>query len=408
MRTEKRHDRMTKERTQSETKISEAERRLLGLLSGIAPVEERVLKAAGERWNSVAKPLKSLGILEEDVRKLAGIKGSPYGIHVEKTALAVMCADHGVVAEGVTQTGQEVTRIVAENFTKQKTSVTIMCQVTGTDVFPVDMGMIGGEAAGEADFAKEIKPFCLLNRKTACGSGNIVREPAMDRESCAKAVLAGIDLIGAFKAMGYDVAAAGEMGIGNTTPSSALAAVVTGLSAEEVTGRGAGLSDEGLMKKKAAVRRAVERFYETYPEYQEYEWTEHADPEAVLTLLAELGGFDIAGMAGLFIGAAVHRLPVVIDGVISSAAALLAVCMCGAVRDYILASHVSKEPAGIRIMETLGLKAPLDCGMHLGEGSGAVCLLPLLKMGARVYEEMSTFEEIHVENYVDYESNCSA
>lgn len=380
------------------------EKKLKQLLGQIAPPDRTAMEAAKKRWNSVAKPIGSLGILEKDITKIAGIKGTPYGIHVDKSALAVMCADHGVVEEGVTQTGQEVTRIVAENFTKGQSSVTIMCRVSGTDVFPVDMGILDGAPAWGVSNGETVKPFTLLNRKTACGSKNIVKEAAMTREQCAAAMLAGIELMGQLKAAGYEIVATGEMGIGNTTPSSAMAAVLTGLGPEVVTGRGAGLSDEGFLRKRNAVEKAVKRFYAAWPAYEKHDWKGDGQTDAAMTLLSELGGFDIAGMTGLFLGAAIHRIPAVIDGFISSVAALLAVSMCGMAREFILASHVSSEPAGKKIMEALGLPAPLDCGMHLGEGSGAVAFLPLLKMGADVYEKMSTFEDINVESYVDYEA----
>ena len=226
----------------------------------------------------------------------------------------------------------------------------------------------------------------------------------MERSDCEAAILSGIRLTGELKAMGYEIIATGEMGIGNTTPSSALTAILTNSKAEAVTGRGAGLSDEGLLRKKRAVRLAVERVLKAYPQWEFCRWGEEDLPEETIALLSELGGFDIAGMAGLFLGAAGHRIPVVIDGYISSVAALLAVCICGRVRDFILASHVSSEPAGRMLMDRLGLRGPLDCGMHLGEGSGAVAFLPILKMGADVYEKMSTFEDIQVESYVDYEA----
>lgn len=377
----------------------QSEERLNELLSGIRPADRTAMELAKKRWNSVAKPIGSLGILEEDIIKIAGIRGVFRGIHLEKTALAIMCADHGVFEEGVSQTGQEVTRIVAENFAKDCSSVTIMCRVSGTDVFPVDMGMLG-----ETPKEEEIKPFTLLNRKTMYGSRNIVREAAMPREACLEAVLSGIELTGELGRRGYELLATGEMGIGNTTPSSALSAVLTGSSTESVTGRGAGLSDEGLLKKKAAVARAVKRFGIAYPGLRDREWLSADGEGPVVTLLSELGGLDIAGMTGLFLGGAVHRIPVIIDGYISSVAAFLAVCMNHRVRDFLLASHVSSEPAGGRILDALGLAAPIHCGMHLGEGSGAVALIPLLKMGADVYEKMSTFEDISVETYVDYEA----
>lgn len=390
--------------------MQEPEKELFRLLSLIRPADRKAMAAAKRRWNSVAKPIGSLGILEENMIRIAGMRGDSRDVSVRKSALAVMCADHGVVAEGVSQTGQEVTRIVAENFTKDFTCTTIMCHQTKTDVFPVDIGILGSVPA-----VLEPAPYRLLGRKVACGSKNIVHEAAMSRKECMQALLAGISLTGDLKEMGYEIVATGEMGIGNTTPSSAMAAVLTGLSAEEVTGRGAGLSDEGLLKKKTAVSRAVERFYEEYRECAEaltcggsLGGEVSGSREAALTLLTELGGLDIAGIVGLFLGGAVYRIPMVIDGVISSVAALLAVRICSDVKDYLLASHVSSEPAGKKIMEALGLHAPLDCRMHLGEGSGAIALLPLLSMGAEVYEKMGTFGDIQVESYVDYESEKKA
>ena len=376
--------------------------KILELLSEIRPADRKAMEAARLRWNSVAKPIGSLGILEEDIIKIAGILGNTERIPLEKSALAVMCADHGVVEEGVTQTGQEVTRIVAENFTKGQTSVTCMCRVSGTDVFPVDVGMTGEGRLWDGFGGETPAPFVLLNRKAGAGSRNLVREAAMTGDQCERALLAGAFLARDLKQMGYGILASGEMGIGNTTPASALASVLTGAPPRLVTGRGAGLSDQGLLRKQKAVEAACERFFREYPRYKGFSWETSAEPRDVLLLLRELGGFDIAAMAGLFLGAAVYRLPAVIDGFISSAAAFLAVLMCRDVKDFLLASHVSSEPAGRLVMDRLGLKAPLDCGMHLGEGSGAVALLPLLKMGAMVYENMSTFSEIHVESYVDY------
>lgn len=372
--------------------------RLSELLSGIKKPDIRAMEQAKLRWNSVAKPIGSLGILEEDIIKIAGMRQSSRDVSVEKSALAVFCADHDVVKEGVTQTGQEVTRIVAENLTKNMTSVTIMCSVSGTDVFPIDIGM-----KGETPPEKEFAPGILLNRKIACGSRNIVKEAAMSEAECINALSAGISLVGDLKKNGYEIVLTGEMGIGNTTPSSALAAVRMNRDPRELTGRGAGLSDEGLSIKQRAVAHAVERFYKAHPFFQGMDWTKE-DPKAALTLLSELGGFDIAGMTGCFLGAAIHRIPVVIDGMISAVAALLAVSMNHLVREYILASHVSQEPAGQELLNAIGLKAPLHCGMRLGEGSGAAAFLPILKMGSRVYKEMGTFEDISVESYVDYEA----
>lgn len=368
-------------------------------LDKIQPADRTAMKLAKKRWNSVAKPIGSLGILEEDIIKIAGICGNASGMKLDRSALAVMCADHGVVAEGVSQTGKDVTRIVAENFTKGETSTSKMCRISGTDLYPVDMGM-DCEPTGQ----KEPDMHRILDRKVVRGSGNIAREPAMSRTGCLQALLSGIDLAFRLKEMGYEILAAGEMGIGNTTPAAAMSAVLTGLSPEEATGRGAGLSDAGLEKKKKAVEMAVSRFYEKYPEYRNGTKEQYESGElSAVTVLAELGGFDLAGMTGLFLGGAAAKIPVLMDGFLSTVSGLLAVLIRKEAKDYMLASHISTEPAGAAVLQMLDLPAPLHMGMHLGEGSGAVAMIPLLRMGAKVYEEMSTFSDISVEQYVDYQ-----
>ena len=368
-------------------------------LDKIQPADRTSMELAKKRWNSVAKPIGSLGILEEDIIKIAGIRGNAAGITLDRSALAVMCADHGVVEEGVSQTSKDVTRIVAENFTKGETSTSKMCRISGTDLYPVDMGM-DCEPTGQ----KEPDMHRILDRKVARGSGNIARKPAMSRTECLRALLSGMDLAFQLKEMGYELLAVGEMGIGNTTPAAAMSAVLTGLSSEQVTGRGAGLSDAGLEKKKRAVEMAVSRFYGKYPEYRNGTKEQYESGElSAVTLLAELGGFDLTGMAGLFLGGAAIKLPVLMDGFLSTVSGLLAVLIKKETRDYIFASHISTEPAGAAVLQLLDLPAPLHMGMHLGEGSGAVAMIPLLRMGAKVYEEMSTFSDISVEQYVDYQ-----
>ena len=375
------------------------EEKFQSCLDRIVPADRHAMELAKKRWDSVAKPIGSLGILEDDITRIAGIRRSASGITLDKSVLAVMCADHGVVAEGVTQTGKEVTRIVAENFTRGETSTSKMCRIAGTDLYPVDMGM-DCKVIG----VKQPDPHRIMDRKIARGSGNIVREPAMSRGDCLQALVSGIELAFTFRDMGYELLAAGEMGIGNTTPAAAMSAVLTGLSPEEATGRGAGLSDAGLEKKKRAVSMAVGRFYETYPQYRGGTKEDYENGAlSAVTVLSELGVFDLAGMTGLFLGGAAAGLPVLMDGFLSTVSALLAVLIRREAKDYLFASHISREPAGKAVLEMLGLPAPLHLGMHLGEGSGAVAMIPLLKMGASVYEEMSTFSDISVEQYVDYE-----
>lgn len=209
------------------------EEKFQSCLDRIVPADRHAMELAKKRWDSVAKPIGSLGILEDDITRIAGIRRSASGITLDKSALAVMCADHGVVAEGVTQTGKEVTRIVAENFTRGETSTSKMCRIAGTDLYPVDMGM-DCEVIG----VKQPDPHRIMDRKIARGSGNIVREPAMSRGDCLQALVSGIELAFTFRDMGYELLAAGEMGIGNTTPAAAMSAVLTGLSPEEATRTG--------------------------------------------------------------------------------------------------------------------------------------------------------------------------
>lgn len=341
-------------------------------LGKICPADESCMEKARKRWKTVAKPLYSLGRLEDAVIRMAGMKGR-VDFALDRKALVIMCADNGVVAEGVTQTGQEVTAVVAENFTRGAASVCIMADVAGVDLFPVDIGM-----------ASDV-PTLSGEYKIARGTCNMAKGPAMSRKQAEAAVLAGIRIVKQLSEEGYDLIATGEMGIGNTTTSSAVVAVLLDRDPAEVTGRGAGLSSEGLLRKIRVIRQAVQ--------------INKPDPGNPLDVLAKVGGFDIAGLAGVFLGGAICRIPVVIDGFISSAAALCAARLAPDAVDYMLPSHRSGEPAGKMVLEALGLSPLIDCGMSLGEGSGAVAAVPLFEMGLNVYRRMSTFEEIHVEQY---------
>ena len=331
--------------------------------------------SAQARWNSIAKPLHGLGKLEDLIIALAGIQRTDR-VRIDKKALAVMCADNGVVEEGVTQTGQEVTAIVAENFHKGETSAAVLCKAAGADLFPVDVGMITDMPHVE-------------RRKTMYGTRNMTKEPAMTREECLAAIAAGIEKAEELKTAGYQILASGEMGIGNTTTSAAVASVLLGVPAEEVTGRGAGLSDEGLVRKIDAIRRAIA--------------LNHPDPDDPVGVLAKVGGLDIAALTGLFLGGAAQGLPVVADGFISCAAALAAVRIAPACRPYILSSHISDEPASGMVLHALAMDPVLHAGMHLGEGTGAVALFPLLEMALKVYNQMSTFDGIEIEPYREWQ-----
>lgn len=347
-----------------------SEEKLKKLVTGIEPADEAAIQGAQKRWNSIAKPLHSLGMLETAVMKMAGILRTA-DVRIEKKALIIMCADNGVVAEGVTQTGREVTAIVAENFLTGNSSAAIMCERAGIDLYPVDIGMI-----------RDTK---VPARKLAYGTGNIAKEPAMTRERAVRGILTGIQIVREMKEAGYGILATGEMGIGNTTTSSAVAAVLLDEPVELMTGRGAGLSGEGLKRKKEVITQAIALHK-----------PERSD---VLDVLSKVGGFDLAGLAGVFLGGAIYHIPIVIDGFISASAALLAAKMCGQARDYMLASHVSREPGMHMILNELGLKAPLTCEMCLGEGTGAAAFLPVLDMALDVYRKMSTFSDNQIEDY---------
>ncbi|MDD3571026.1 MAG: nicotinate-nucleotide--dimethylbenzimidazole phosphoribosyltransferase [Lachnospiraceae bacterium] len=355
-------------------------------INRIEPSSMSEMKKAEYRWNTIAKPLKSLGLLEEAVIKLGGIVGAD-NVSLNKPALVIMCGDHGVVEEGVTQTGSEITALVAENFEKAKTSVTVMAKVAGVDVFPIDIGI-----KNDGYENKDLLPFVICDRKVDKGTKNIVNENAMNYQQCMEAIHCGIDIVGELKAQNYDIVATGEMGIGNTTPSSAMATVLLSMDVEETTGRGAGLCDDGLRKKRLAVEKAAKRFFEN-----------GGSKEDAFNVLYSLGGYDIAGITGLFIGGAIHKIPVVIDGFISSVAALVAIGICPTVKDYIFASHKSKEGCGEAVLNAIGLRPFINCDMCLGEGTGAVAFLPIFKMAVEVYKQMSTFAEINMENYKDFE-----
>ena len=338
----------------------------------ITPVDKKAEALCQKRWDSIAKPLHSLGKMEDYLVQTAGIIGDA-NVKFDKKALIVMCADNGVVAEGVTQSEQNVTAIVSENFLSDKATAAILCRQTGAEIFPIDIGI-----------AVDTK---LENHKIAYGTRNMAKEPAMTREEAERAMEVGIQKVAELAGKGYKIIATGEMGIGNTTTSSALASYFLNEDVEKMTGRGAGLTSKALEKKIAVVRKAIEDYSPSFTD--------------AVDALAALGGFDIAGLAGVFIGGAIYHIPIVMDGFISTTAALTATRICPECADYIMASHVSREPAAEKILAALGKEAALHCDMCLGEGTGAVTLFPILDLAVEIYEQMSTFEDIDIEAYVE-------
>lgn len=345
---------------------------LVRFAESVGGPDDAAMVAARARWNSIAKPIAGLGGLEDLVCQMAGLTGD-VDVRLGRRAVMVMCADNGVVEQGVSQCGTEATTAVATNVARGASSVCRMCSPMGIDAFAVDMGM-----AVPAD-----EPG-IIDRSVARGTADITRGPAMTRDQALRGIQAGIELMGDLKGRGYGIVATGEMGIGNTTTSSAMASVLLDVPPEAVVGRGAGLSDEGLARKLSAIRRAIA-------------WN-RPDADDPLDVLSKLGGFDIAGIVGLFLGGALRRVPVVIDGLISMLAAYVATLLCPASACAMLPSHLSSEPAACELADRMGLDPPIHAGMHLGEGTGAVCLIPLLDMALSLYHG-TTFEEMGIDAY---------
>lgn len=340
-------------------------------ISAIRPLDEEAMKEARRRWDSIAKPLHSLGKMEDLITQIAGITGETQ-IDISKKGLVAMCGDNGVVEEGVTQSGQEITALVANNFQAGISTVCVMCQQFGVDVHPVDVGMVTDTNV-------------RTDLKVAYGTKNMTREPAMTREQAIRGIEAGIAMVKELKEKGYRILATGEMGIGNTTTSSAVASVLLHQPVEVMTGRGAGLSSEGLVRKIQAIQKAIA--------------LNQPDPEDAIDVLAKVGGYDIAGMTGVFLGGAAFRIPVLMDGFISCVSALIAARICPEAIHYMLASHVSKEPAAHLVLDSIGKDPVLHADMCLGEGTGAIAMIPFLEVGAKLYNSLSTFTDIHMDQY---------
>lgn len=340
-------------------------------LERIRPANQEIMEKTLKQWHSIAMPLNSLGRLQEVIVRISGMTESTR-VKLKKKGLIVMCADNGVVEEGVTQSGQEVTKIVAENFLQEKATASILCKQVGADIFPVDIGI-----------ATDSK---IINHKVAYGTKNMTKESAMTRKEVIQALEVGIHMVEKLKKEGYGILATGEMGIGNTTTSSAITAVLLEVEPAKVTGRGAGLSSVGLERKIAAIQKAI--------------GLHKPDKKDVIDVLAKVGGLDLAGLCGVFLGGAALQVPIVADGFISCVAALCAIRICPDVRDYIITSHKSKEPATTMVLEALDIPVFLDCDMCLGEGTGAVSIFPLIEMALAVYDGMCTFADNQMDNYI--------
>ncbi|MGQ9502882.1 MAG: nicotinate-nucleotide--dimethylbenzimidazole phosphoribosyltransferase [Anaerolineae bacterium] len=340
-------------------------------IAQIGPLDEAAMAAARTRQNDLTKPRGSLGRLEALSIHMAGITGQVRP-RIEHKVIITMAGDHGVVAEGVNAYPQEVTAQMVYNFLRGGAGINVLARHIGARVVVVDMGV-----------ATHLEPHPeLVVKKVAPGTNNIARGAAMTRQQAIQSIEAGIEVIEAEIARGLDIVGVGEMGIGNSTPAAAIVAAFTGRSAAEVVGRGSGVDEAGLARKVIAVQRALS--------------VNRPDPCDGLDVLAKVGGFEIGGMAGVMLGAAAHRRPVVVDGFISTAAAMIAVAIAPQVRSYLIAAHRSQEPGHQAMLTWLGLTPLVDLDMRLGEGTGAALGISLVEAACKIINEMATFSEAGV------------
>lgn len=356
--------------------VPELERALARCLAGIKPADEAVMEEARQRQAQLAKPPGSLGKLEDISIRLAGMTGRVHN-KMDRCRIIVLCADNGVVAEGVACAPQSVTLAQTLNLTRGKTGASCLAKHFGDEVVVVDMGVNA-----------VIRDPKVLDRKIAMGTRDLYLEPAMTRQQALQAILVGIELADQAAADHVTAVGVGEMGIGNTTTSSAVLCALTGAAVADVTGRGGGVNDEGFRRKKQVIAEALEKHRPNA-----------ADP---VDVLQKVGGFDLCAMCGVFLGCAKNRVPVVIDGFISVVAALCAARLCGAARDYFFASHESYE-IGYQLAEKeLGLEPWLVLGMRLGEGSGCTVAFRVMDAACAVINEMATFAEGAIDDgYLD-------
>jgi len=340
-------------------------------IANINGLDEESMRRARERCDSLIKPLGALGALEEAVVKLAGIYGNPIPQPGDKVVL-VMAGDHGVVEEGVSAYPQEVTPQMVMSFLNGWAGINVLSRHAGARVVVADVGIA----------APPINHPGLKNCRVRSGTANMAKGPAMIREEAVQCIEVGIRLVEEEIRQGAHMVATGDMGIGNTTPSAAILAVVGGYPVEQVTGRGTGVDDEGLRVKQAAIKKAIE--------------VNRPDPKDGIDVLAKVGGLEIGALAGVILGAAAHRVPVVIDGFISGAAALIAKTLAPASVNFMLPSHLSQEVGHRLMLEELGLKPLLHLDMRLGEGTGAALAFMIYDAAMKCQAEMPTFAEAGV------------
>jgi nicotinate-nucleotide--dimethylbenzimidazole phosphoribosyltransferase len=349
----------------------EAEKELGNRLSSIQPLKKEFLSLAQQRLDRLTKPPGSLGQLEGIARRYVAIV-EQIAPQIRRKIIYTFAGDHGVTAEGVSVYPREVTPQMVYNFLRKGAAINVLAGHAGADVVVVDIGV-----------DHEFEPLQgLLNRKIARGTGNILHGPAMSRIQALQSIFVGLEMADHARREKADLVGTGDMGIGNTTPSSAVLASLAGLPVSLVTHRGTGIDDSTLMRKIETIEGALR--------------VNHPDPEDPLDILAKLGGFEIAGIAGLIIGCAAHRIPVVVDGFISTAGAMIAVALNSRVKEYLFASHQSVEVGHRFMWEYIGQQPILNLSLRLGEGTGAALAMPIIEAAVKILNEMATFSEAGV------------
>lgn len=349
-------------------------KKLNDAIATIKTPDKAMHERALERLANQARPAGSLGSLEPLSARLASIKGC-MDVRLERKVIVTCAGDHGVVAEGVSLFPQEVTAQMVYNFVNGGASISVLARHANATVRVADLGV-------NADFDPSLPIF---HKKIAKGTRNFAKEPAMSREQAVESIEAGIDIVDSLvREQGLDMLGTGDMGIGNTTPSSAIIAAFSGIPVEKLTGRGTGIGDEALANKIRVIENAIA--------------LHKPDPSDALDVLSKVGGFEIGGLAGLVIGAAKHGIPVVCDGLISTAGALVACELAPAAKEYLFVSHKSVEVGHAYMHDRLGLSPILDLGLRLGEGTGAALSMEILDAATRVLAEIKTFDEVGIHN----------
>ncbi len=349
----------------------ELEKKLKERLQKISRLNEKFILRAQEKLNRLTKPLGSLGQLEEIAKRYAAIVEN-LSPKIGEKIIYTFAGDHGVAAEGVSAYPKEVTPQMVYNFLRQGAGVNVLARHVGARVVVVDIGVDHEFEPAEG----------LVMRKVGRGTGNIAQGPAMSREQALQAIGVGLEMADRAREQKADLVGTGDMGIGNTTPSSAILSSLTGLPVRQVTHRGTGIDDATLERKVGVIERAIR--------------LNRPDPKDPLGVLAKVGGFEIAGIAGLIIGCAFHRIPVVVDGFISTAGAMIAVALKSEIQEYLFASHQSVEVGHRFMWEHLGQKPILNLALRLGEGTGAALAMFLIEGALKIMNEMATFSEAGV------------